>query len=98
VGFAVFLILLSLALTSTNGWIRRLGKRWTRLHALIYVAALGAVIHFLWQVKADVREPTIFGVLIAGLLAYRLVPRRIRRPAPAARRPQAAGTPVPGAS
>jgi sulfoxide reductase heme-binding subunit YedZ len=80
VGFAAFLILCALAVTSTNGWIRRLGKRWTRLHALIYVAALGGVIHFLWQVKADTREPTIYGVIIVALLAIRLLPRRRPRP------------------
>jgi sulfoxide reductase heme-binding subunit YedZ len=77
VGFAGFLMLLSLAITSTNGWIRRLGKRWTRLHSLIYVAALCGVVHFLWQVKADVREPTIYGLIIVTLLAIRLWrPRR----------------------
>jgi sulfoxide reductase heme-binding subunit YedZ len=79
VGFAGFLMLLSLAITSTNGWIRRLGKRWTRLHSLIYVAALCGVVHFLWQVKADVREPTIYGLIIATLLAIRLVRRPHRR-------------------
>jgi sulfoxide reductase heme-binding subunit YedZ len=79
VGFAAFLMLLSLALTSTNGWIRRLGKRWQRLHSLIYVAALAGVIHFLWQVKADVREPTIFALIIVGLLGARLVRLRKRR-------------------
>jgi sulfoxide reductase heme-binding subunit YedZ len=77
VGFAAFLVLVSLAITSTNGWIRRLGKRWQRLHSLIYVAALGGVVHFLWQVKADVREPTIYGLIVVGLLGARLV--RIRR-------------------
>jgi sulfoxide reductase heme-binding subunit YedZ len=90
VGFAAFLMLLSLALTSTNGWIRRLGKRWQRLHALIYVAALAGVVHFLWQVKADVRVPTIFGLVIVALLAFRLLPRRHRRaakPSPAVEKP-----------
>jgi sulfoxide reductase heme-binding subunit YedZ len=78
-GFGAFLILCALALTSTNGWVRRLGKRWARLHALIYVAALAAVIHFLWQVKADAREPTVYGLILVGLLAARLVRRRTRR-------------------
>jgi sulfoxide reductase heme-binding subunit YedZ len=73
VGFAVFLILLSLALTSTNGWIRRLGgKRWQRLHSLIYVAGAGAVLHFLWLVKADIQRPAIFGIILVVLLAARL--------------------------
>jgi sulfoxide reductase heme-binding subunit YedZ len=79
VGFTAFVILCTLAFTSTNGWIRRLGKRWNRLHALIYVAALGGVIHFLWQVKADVREPTIYGLILVTLLGYRLLPRRRQR-------------------
>ena len=86
-GFAAFLMLLALAVTSTNGWIRRLGKRWTRLHSLIYVAALAGVVHFLWQVKADVREPTIFGLVIATLLAIRLArPQRRRAPVSASAR------------
>lgn len=80
VGFTAFLMLLALAVTSTKGWIRRLGRGWQRLHALIYVAALGGVIHFLWLVKADVREPTIFGLVLVGLLAARLG-RRGRRAA-----------------
>jgi sulfoxide reductase heme-binding subunit YedZ len=96
VGFTAFLMLLSLAVTSTNGWIRRLGKRWQRLHALIYLAALGGVIHFLWLVKADVREPTIFGLIIVALLAVRLVPRRARRPARAPAPAPPAATPVAG--
>jgi sulfoxide reductase heme-binding subunit YedZ len=82
VGFAGFLMLLSLAVTSTNGWIRRLGRKWQRLHSLIYVAALCGVVHFLWQVKADVREPTIYGLIIATLLGIRLVRRPRRRAAP----------------
>jgi sulfoxide reductase heme-binding subunit YedZ len=94
-------MLLSLAVTSTNGWIRRLGKRWQRLHSLIYVAALAGVVHFLWQVKADVREPTIFGLIIVGLLGIRLVRLRKRRLAEApggssgGRRPFAAES-IPG--
>jgi len=96
VGFAAFLMLLSLAVTSTNGWIRRLGKRWQRLHSLIYVAALAGVIHFLWQVKADVREPTIFALIIVGLLAYRLMPRRHQRAARVPSRSEPEATPVPG--
>lgn len=83
VGFTAFLILLVLAVTSTKGWIRRLGKRWQRLHRLVYVAAVGGVVHFLWLVKADTREPLIFGAVLAVLLLARL--RWPRRAAPAAR-------------
>jgi sulfoxide reductase heme-binding subunit YedZ len=59
-------------LTSTTGWIRRLGRRWGKLHRLAYVAAAGGVLHFLWLVKKDVREPVIFGVVLVALLALRL--------------------------
>lgn len=72
VGFAAWLILLFLAVTSTTGWIRRLRKNWQRLHRLIYVAGLAAAVHFLWKVKADTREPVVFLVLIAALLLLRL--------------------------
>lgn len=74
VGFAAFLILLALAATSTNGMVKRLGgKRWQRLHQLVYVAAALGVLHFLWLVKADVSQPTAYGVVLVGLLAVRLV-------------------------
>ena len=72
VGFAAWLILLFLAVTSTTGWIRRLRKNWQRLHRLVYVAGLAAGVHFLWKVKADTREPVVFLVLIAALLLLRL--------------------------
>lgn len=73
VGFSSFLLLLPLALTSTKKMIKRLGgKRWTRLHRLVYVAAAGGVLHFLWQVKADTRDPVIYGVVLVVLLALRL--------------------------
>jgi sulfoxide reductase heme-binding subunit YedZ len=72
VGFAGFLMLLALAVTSTKGWIRRLGKRWQRLHQLVYVAALAGVVHFYWQVKADTREPLIYAGVLLVLLVSRL--------------------------
>lgn len=72
VGFAGFLMLLALAVTSTKGWIRRLGKRWQRLHQLVYVAALAGVVHFYWQVKADTREPLIYAGVLLALLVARL--------------------------
>lgn len=71
-GLAAFLSLLLLAVTSTKGWIRRLGKNWERLHWLIYLAAALAVTHFVWQVKADLREPLIYGLVVFILLAVRL--------------------------
>ncbi|MGI9182259.1 MAG: sulfite oxidase heme-binding subunit YedZ [Longimicrobiaceae bacterium] len=72
VGFTAFLLLIPLAITSTKGMIRRLGKRWQRLHRLIYLIAGLGVLHFLWLVKADVREPLLFGAALAVLLAFRL--------------------------
>lgn len=74
VGFTGFVLLIPLALTSTAGWIRRLGgKRWQLLHRLIYVTAICGVIHYLWLVKADIRKPLQYGAILAVLLAYRLV-------------------------
>lgn len=72
VGLAAFLLLIPLAITSTRGWIRRLGRRWVHLHRLVYVAALLAVVHYAWSVKADVRVPLVFGAMIVGLLLLRL--------------------------
>jgi len=81
-GFTGFCLLLPLALTSTNAMIRRLGgRRWQRLHRLVYAAAIAGVLHFLWLVKADVREPLVYAALLAALLALRLPPlsRRLGR-------------------
>jgi len=77
-GLAAFLLLVPLAATSTRGMIRRLGRRWQALHRLVYPAAALAVLHFLWLVKADLREPLIFALVLGALLAVRLVPRRGR--------------------
>ncbi|HEX2092949.1 MAG TPA: protein-methionine-sulfoxide reductase heme-binding subunit MsrQ [Longimicrobiaceae bacterium] len=71
-GFTAFLLLIPLAATSTQGMIRRLGKRWQKLHRLVYVAAGLGVVHFLWLVKKDLREPLIFGAVLLLLLAFRL--------------------------
>jgi sulfoxide reductase heme-binding subunit YedZ len=72
IGFLGFLCLLPLALTSTRASMRRLGRRWVALHRLAYVAAIAGVIHFLWLVKADHREPLIYASLLALLLLVRL--------------------------
>src|SRR6266567_6099562 len=74
VGFTAFVLLIPLALTSTAGWIRRLGgKRWLALHRLIYAAAIAGVIHYLWLVKADIRKPLEYGAVLAALLGYRVM-------------------------
>ncbi len=72
VGFAAFLILLSLAITSTQGWMKRLGKNWKRLHRLVYVAGLLVVIHYVWLVKSDIREPLTYGAIVGLLLIARI--------------------------
>jgi sulfoxide reductase heme-binding subunit YedZ len=94
-GFATFLLLAPLAVTSTDGWVRRLGfRRWKALHRLVYAAALGGVVHFLWRVKIDLREPLFFAIAIGLLVLLRLVPRPARRrPAPPAASPRAAARP-----
>lgn len=79
VGFASLLLLVPLAVTSTGGWMRRLGRRWHRLHRLVYPAAILACVHFWWQVKADWREPAIYAGLLAVLLGWRFVRARRAR-------------------
>ncbi len=81
VGFSAWLLLLPLAVTSTRGWIRRLGRRWGQLHRLVYVAGGLAVLHYLWLVKSDLREPLLYATVLALLLGLRLW-WRLRRPAP----------------
>ncbi|MEQ1908849.1 MAG: protein-methionine-sulfoxide reductase heme-binding subunit MsrQ [Vicinamibacterales bacterium] len=72
VGMATFLILTALAVTSTTGAIRRLGRRWQQLHRAVYVAAIGAVVHFWWLVKADITRPRQWAVVLTLLLGFRL--------------------------
>ncbi|HEU4385742.1 MAG TPA: protein-methionine-sulfoxide reductase heme-binding subunit MsrQ [Anaeromyxobacteraceae bacterium] len=74
VGLATLLLLLPLAVTSTDAWVRRLGfARWKRLHRLVYLAAVLGVTHFTWRVKADLRRPLLYAAAVAALLAVRLV-------------------------
>jgi methionine sulfoxide reductase heme-binding subunit len=89
VGFLGFVLLIPLALTSTTGWIRRLGgKRWQMLHRVIYISAIAGVVHYYWLVKSDVRKPLFYGALVAILLLWRLgswiFKRRSQAPAPVA--------------
>ena len=76
VGFATLLLLSVLAITSPLVMVRKLGKRWATLHRLIYLAACLGVLHFTWAQKKDIRLPLIYAVVLAGLLAVRLIPRR----------------------
>ena len=71
-GMTTFLLLLPLAITSTAGMIRWLGKRWQQLHRLVYVAATTAIIHFWWVVKADFREPRLWALALSVLLGFRV--------------------------
>src|SRR6476660_9564877 len=92
VGFAAFVLLIPLAITSTDGMVRRLGfVRWKRLHRLIYVAAVLGVVHFIWRVKSDLRQPLIFAGALAVLVTIRAT--RATRPALAARRAQTSTSP-----
>lgn len=72
VGFAAFLILLPLALTSTKGWQRRLGKLWKRLHKWVYLAGVLVIFHYVWVQKSDIREPIIWGAILGLLLVLRI--------------------------
>ncbi len=84
-GFTAFVLMMPLAATSTRGMVRRLGRRWKTLHRLVYPAAVCAVVHFLWLVKADLGEPLVYGGVVAVLLALRVAWRRgAARAAPAA--------------
>lgn len=72
VGFAAGLILLSLAITSTRGWMKRLGKIWARLHRLVYLAGILVIVHYVWLVKSDIRIPLLYGALVLVLLILRI--------------------------
>ncbi len=74
VGMASFVLLIPLALTSTNGWVRRIGgRRWRRLHQLIYLIAIGGTVHYLWAVKKDTLFPLVYLGVFVVLLTYRVV-------------------------
>ena len=83
IGTAAFVLMIPLAVTSTNKMTRRLGKRWKRLHSLIYVIGTLGILHYLWLVKADVRTPLLLGTVLITLLVLRLpyVKVKIRRAA-----------------
>jgi sulfoxide reductase heme-binding subunit YedZ len=87
-GMTAFLLMIPLALTSTRGWIRRLGRRWQLLHRLVYFSAAAACLHFIWKVKVAIGEPVYYAAILGLLLAFRLVWRlrsagQLRRRQPA---------------
>jgi sulfoxide reductase heme-binding subunit YedZ len=79
IGVSALLLLLPLAVTSTNGMMRRLGRRWQKLHRLIYLIAGLGVWHFYWQVKKDILEPSIYIFILVVLLGYRILARWRRK-------------------
>jgi sulfoxide reductase heme-binding subunit YedZ len=92
VGMAGFLMLIPLAVTSTAGWIRKLGKRWQKLHRLVYFTAICGVIHYFWLVKSDIRQPLLYAGLVALTLGWRIqswtrAPRRRAASPPERRTP-----------
>lgn len=94
VGFSAFLLLIPLAVTSTRGWIRRLGKRWSLLHRLAYVATGLGLVHFYWLVKADVRLPLLLIAVFALLMGARIQRWWSRRDRRSGRTRSPSGAPV----
>jgi sulfoxide reductase heme-binding subunit YedZ len=90
VGFTAWLLLVPLAITSTQAAIRRLGRNWARLHKLVYAIGVLAVLHFWWLVKSDVREPALYAGILAALLGWRLL-RALRERRASGRRTATAG-------
>jgi sulfoxide reductase heme-binding subunit YedZ len=80
IGMLTWLTMVPLAITSTKGWVRRLGKRWTKLHRLVYSAAITGTIHYLWAVKKDTFFPVVYLATFAMLLAFRVIYARRRSP------------------
>jgi sulfoxide reductase heme-binding subunit YedZ len=96
IGFAALLLLVPLAVTSTNGMMRRLGRRWKTLHRLIYPISLLAVWHYYWQVKADIREPLIYLGIVIVLLSWRIWKSAVRPRLRASAREAPASDPLHG--
>ncbi len=91
IGFAAFLILISLAATSTSAIRRRMGQRWQKLHNAAYVAAILGVWHYWWQVKLDATDPAIYAVILSALLGYRLWRRKSNKGSPVRKGPSGPG-------
>jgi sulfoxide reductase heme-binding subunit YedZ len=97
-GFTALLMLVPLAVTSTSGMMRRLKKRWTTIHRMIYVIATLGVWHYWWQVKKDIREPLVYAAILAVLLGWRVWKRGAARRRPESPAGPAAGGPTPRAA
>lgn len=72
-GMTAFVAMIPLAITSTRGWIRRLGRRWQMLHRLVYVSGIAACLHFIWKVKIVIGEPVYYAAILGALLLFRAV-------------------------
>lgn len=72
-GFTAFVLMIPLALTSTKGWIRRLGRRWQTLHRLIYISGICAAVHYLWKVKVMIGSPVYYAAIVGVLLGFRVL-------------------------
>ena len=93
IGFTAFSLMVPLAVTSTAGWIRRLGgKRWNRLHKLVYASAILGPVHYYWLVKADITRPVIYAAIVTVLLGVRLYWSRMKKAVPARTSPVASRT------
>jgi methionine sulfoxide reductase heme-binding subunit len=96
-GFVAFLAMIPLAVTSTSGWVRRLGgKNWQLLHRAIYISAVAGVIHYWWKVKSDITVPLRFAVIVGVLLAYRVVVFAVKRRGAAAKQRVKQHAPISG--
>jgi sulfoxide reductase heme-binding subunit YedZ len=93
VGFTAWVLLIPLAVTSTKGWIRRLGKRWQKLHRLAYVSTALGVLHFYWQVKADTYWPLVATTVLVILMLFRVRSRKGGTRAKSSRTPSGAADP-----
>lgn len=78
VGFSSFVILIALGVTSPRAMVRRLGKNWRRLHRLVYVAGVLAVVHLVWIVRTDLSQALVYGAILAALLGWRVISARSR--------------------
>lgn len=94
-GFTAFVLMIPLAVTSTTGWIRRMGGRnWNLLHRLVYVTGIGAVLHYFWKVKLDTTNPLLYGALVVALFALRGWKAAAKSTAPARRNPARVAPPA----